>query len=312
MNDLFDKEYRTSALDIIRRYKVDLTGKTALITGCTTGIGVDTARALAAAHCSAVYISGRNETALHAVRDQLNAELRQAGQAESVKAILCDLSDLASVRAVAEEFRRQSSELHILILNAGLMAISYRLSPTGADMQFAVNHIGHFLLFQLLLPLLLHSQPSRVIAVSSVAHTMGPPRIDYSRLPSIPASRYKNWAAYQQSKLANILFALEVHRRYASQGVTAYSLHPGGIKTDLYDEVSRPIMFFIWLFGSGMKTVAQGAATTVYCAAAPGVEATSGEYFSNCHVTDGVKKLKLPEDESRKLWEWTEKFIAEH
>ena len=312
MADLFDKEYRTTALDLIRRFNSDLTGKTALITGCTTGIGVDTARALAAAHCT-VFIHGRNTTALHTVRDQLNAELKSAGQPPSVHAVVFDLADLPSIRAGAADFLRRSPHLHLLVLNAGVMGLPYSVSQAGVDMQFAVNHVGHFLLFQLLTPALLASTPARVVVLSSMAHTWGMKRIDYSRLPSVPAAQYSGLGAYQQSKLANIFFAQEVHRRYATQGLTAYSVMPGGIKTGLQDDATAMWMHVLmWVFARGMKTVPQGAATSVYCAVAPGLETASGEYFNNSHVTDAVARLKLPEEETRKLWEWTEKFVADH
>ena len=308
----WDADYRTTAKDVIQRYHVDLTGKTALITGCTSGIGVDTARALAHANAT-LFIAGRNATTLTTTRDQLNAELKQAGKAERVHSLLCDLSELPSVRLAAAEFLSHSSALHLLVCNAGLMALRYRTSPAGADMQFAVNHIGHQLLFTLLQPALLASAPSRVVVVSSGAHTWGAPRIDYTRLPSTPASSYSPWGAYQQSKLANILFALEIHHRFSTQGLTAYSLHPGAINTGLQEEVQSTAMHFVlWLFARAFKTIPQGAATSVYCAAAPGLEAASGQYFNNCKLTEAVEKLQLAEDEPKRLWEWTEQFIAQH
>jgi len=202
----------------------------------------------------------------------------------------------------------------ILVNSAGVMLVPERtLTEDGVEMHLATNHIGHFLLFQLLTPVLLASTPSRVVVVSSDAHTFAQRRIDYSRLPSVPEAQYSGFGAYQQSKVANILFALEIHRRYSSQGLTAYSLNPGGIKTGLQDEATQWWLHAImWVFAWAMKSIPQGAATSVYCAVAPGLEAVSGEYFNNSHVTEGVKNMKLPEDETTKLWEWTEKFIAEH
>ena len=310
--DVFSKEYRTTALDLLYRFNTDLTGKTAFITGCTTGIGPEIARALATANAT-VYISGRNATALHAVRDQLNAELKAASKPERVHAVVCDLSDLPSVRRAAAEFLAQSSALHVLVCNAGLMAIGYRLSPAGVDMQMAVNHVGHFLLTQLLTPALVASASARVVAVSSMAHTWGAQRIDYSRLPSVPAERYDDWGAYQQSKLANVLFARELHRRLSAKGVTAYSLSPGGISTGLQEEMkSKLFRFIMWAFGRWMKSTAQGAATPVYCAVAPGIEGSGGEYFNECGVTDQVARNKFAPDEGTKLWTWTEQFLTEH
>jgi NAD(P)-dependent dehydrogenase (short-subunit alcohol dehydrogenase family) len=309
IRELFHPDYRTTAQQIITRYHTDLTGKTAFITGCTSGIGVETARALAHANAT-VFISGRNAAALSSTRDALNAELKQAGKAELVRSVVCDLSLLSSVRTAAADFHSQSPTLHLLICNAGLMASKYAVNADGVDMQFAVNHIGHWLLFTLLQPTLLRSAPSRVVAVSSSAHGFGAPHIDYSRLPSVSQSAYSPWGAYQQAKLANILFAQEIQRRYAAAGITAYSLHPGGIRTGLQEDTPVAATF-MWLLSPMLKSVEAGASTTVYCAVAPDI--AGGEYYKDCTVTQQLTALKLTDgQEADKLWKWTEDFVAQH
>jgi len=298
-----------------------LKGKVALVTGCTSGIGIPTARALVRGGAT-VFITGRKRSVLETVRDELNAEVKKNDGASNsgspVKAIVMDLSSLSSVRAGAKEFLSQSSSLHILVENAGVMALNYKLNDDGLDMQFATNHIGHFLLFQLLKDVMLASAPSRLIVVSSAGHYLvnSPSEgIDYSRLPSVPAKDYSKMGAYQQSKLANVLVAQEVSKRYATQGLTAYSVHPGTIRTGLVTEVtSNSILFrmLIWLMSPLCKTSEQGAGTSVYCAVTPGIEQHAGQFFDCSHVTDRVKQDNIPAGESEKLWKWSEEWIQKH
>ena len=141
----------------------------------------------------------------------------------------------------------------------------------------------------------------------------GPPRIDYARLPSVPSAKYNPNGAYSQSKLANVLFVMEVHRRFASQGLTAYALHPGLFLSGLQEDMGGPVFNTIaWLTSPLWKSVQQGAATSVYCAVAPELESHSGQYFVNCHAEDRLAKTKFADDEAINMWDWTEKFIAQH
>jgi NAD(P)-dependent dehydrogenase (short-subunit alcohol dehydrogenase family) len=298
-----------TALNVIQKHHVDLSGKTALVTGCTSGIGIEIARALASARAT-VFITGRNVTALNIVRDQLNAQLRSRGLPEAVHSLDFDLSSMTSVRAAAASFKAQANQLHILVLNAALMAVDYGLSAEGLDMQMAVNHVANFLLFTLLRDVLLASAPARVVSVSSSAfYQLGPPRLDYSRLPSVPAERYKAMAAYQQSKLANVLFARQVHALYAGQGLTAYSLHPGVIRSGLQAGMIRVIISLVSPF---LKSTAQGAATPVYCATAPGLEGQSGEFFADCAVTDRLAQSKITQADAEELWAWSDRLVQQH
>ena len=203
MGNVFDSEYRTTPLDLVQRCHSDLHGKTALITGCTTGMGPELARTLASAGATA-FICGRDERALTVVRDGLNAELKAAGRAESVQSLVSDLSSLRSVQAGAAEFLRRSPQLHLLlVINAGLMQQPFQLTEDGMESMLQVNNAAHWLLFRLLKDTLLSSAPGRVVVVVSAAFWMfGQPRMDYSRLPpqQPSAERYDNVIGYQQSK----------------------------------------------------------------------------------------------------------------
>ena len=220
-----------TAMDHVSKLGVNLTGKTALVTGCTSGMGIEIARALASAGCS-VFITGRDSSRLSRVKEELDSFLRTRGAAGSVQVVHCDLASFASVRAAAAEFLSRSSRLHLLVCNAGIMGVPHSVTAEGADLQLSVNHLAHHLLFTLLQPAMLASAPARVVVVSSnAAFQWGPAHMDYSRLPAVSAAAYSPLLAYAQSKLANILFAQQIHVQLKAQGVTAYSLHPGVLRT---------------------------------------------------------------------------------
>ena len=262
MGNVFDAEYRTTPVDLLQRFHSDLHGKTALITGCTSGMGPELARALASAGAT-VFICGRDEGALSRVRDELNAELKATGKAESVQSLLFDLSSFRSVQAAAAEFLRRSQRLHLLILNAGLMQQPWRQTEDGLESMFQVspsvrpqptracaavahstvfpasprphcfppqvNYAAHWLLFHLLKDALVASAPARVVVVASAAFWMfGKPQMDYSLLPPQPlsAARFDSVTGYQQSKLADVLFAQQINALYASKGVHAFAAQP--------------------------------------------------------------------------------------
>ena len=298
-----------TALEMIERHHVNLSGKVALVTGCTTGMGIEISRALASAHAT-VYITGRDSTALDRVAGELNAQLKSRREEARVIPLLMDLSSLRSVRTGAAEFLRRSAQLHLLVCNAGLMNVPNTLSEEGADMQMAVNHIAHQLLFTLLQPAMLASTPSRLVVVSSTAwYEFGPTTIDYARLPAVPQAKYSALGAYQQSKLANVLFALHVHATCADRGLTAFSLNPGVVRSGLQVGI---FVIVITLASPFLKSVAQGAATAVYCGVAPGLEASSGQFFHNCGVTDEVSKRNVTHEDAQRLWDWTNTFIEKN
>ena len=253
--------------------------KTVMITGANAGIGFETARALATAGAHVVLLC-RSQP----VVDETIARLRETCPRErfSVSGIPCDLSSLGSVRAAAAAFLATRQPLHVLINNAGVMLCPLSHTAEGNETQFGVNHLGHFALTAALLPVLLSSAPSRVVNVSSTAHALfAPPGgVRFADLVS-SAATYDPAERYGQSKLCNVLHARELQRRYASAGLTAVSLHPGAIFTKLYRHVGVRALYSCaaalvfpsrwWILGERPKSIPQGAATTVFCALAPGV-----------------------------------------
>lgn len=274
---------RPTALQIVEDENLSgkLTDKVFLITGCSSGLGVETAKALATTGAT-LYLTARNiaaaETAL--------ASILKPGQVEIIE---MDLSSLAGVRAGAERFLARCSQLNVLICNAGAMAIpDLTTTVDGFETQFGVNYLAHFLLFQLLKDALLASSspmfPSRVVAVSSSGHRGGGIRVDdydYVKRPE----EYNMWGAYAQSKTAKIYMANEIERRFGSQGLHATSLMPGaistGIQRHLPREESEEYARATW---KTMKSPAQGAATIVLAAIGKEFQTKGGVYLENCEV----------------------------
>jgi NAD(P)-dependent dehydrogenase (short-subunit alcohol dehydrogenase family) len=280
-----------------------------MVTGATSGIGIDTGRALALAGAK-VYLMGRSETKLKEVIGNINKDLQQKPSSGSVQGVTCDLDSLLSIKQCAEKFTKEKMPLNILILNAGIMNFDFAQTVDGLEQVMGVNHIGHAYLTKLLMPTLIANAPSRVVVVSSKVHE-GPP-LNYQTLEhmsSTATNAKKGWGmmrSYQQSKLANLLFARALAKRYNDKRITAYSLHPGVIDTNLASKI--PLASFLTpLFKT--KTAAQGAATTVYCAVKPGIENESGRYFDNSTVTNLADKYT--DDDINTLWDWTEKIIRE-
>ncbi|XP_041797500.1 retinol dehydrogenase 13 isoform X2 [Chelmon rostratus] len=287
------------------RCTLRLDGKTVLITGANTGIGKETSRDLA----------GRGARVVMACRDLTRAEqaaeeIRQATGNGNVVIRHLDLASLYSVRQFAKEFLDTEDRLDILINNAGVMMCPKWLTEDGFETQLAVNHLGHFLLTNLLLPKLKSSAPSRVVTVSSIAHRGG--RIDFDDL-FFSRRRYSSLESYRQSKLANVLFSRELARRLRGSGVSSFCLHPGVIRTELGRHVQGwfPLLGALLSLPSLllMKTPRQGSQTTVYCAVTPGLEGRSGAYFSDC-----AEKEAAPEGRddavARKLWEESTRLVG--
>jgi NAD(P)-dependent dehydrogenase (short-subunit alcohol dehydrogenase family) len=280
-----------------------------LVTGATSGIGIETGRALALAGAK-VYLMGRSETKLQEVIENINKELQQKPSGGSVQGVICDLNSLASVKQFADKFIKDKTPLNILILNAGIVNFNFTQSVDGLEQVIGVNHIGHAYLTQLLIPTLIANPPSRIVVVSSELHS-GPP-LNYEvldHMSSTEKNAKKGWGAlrsYQQSKLANILFARALASRYNDKQITAYSLHPGVIDTNLTSKIPLAGVGKLFL---KKKSAAQGAATTIYCALKPGLENETGRYFDNSTVTDLADKWT--DNDINTFWEWTEKVIRE-
>lgn len=301
---------RPTALDIVKDEGLEgkLAGKVFLITGCSSGIGIDTARALSATGAK-LFLGVRDvvkgESAL--------ADILEPGRVELLK---IDLNSLESVREAAKTFLQKSKSLNVLINNAGVMATPKGETADGFETQFGTNHLAHFLLFQLLKPTLLASSTSnfnsRVVTLSSSAHrNSGIITDDYN----FKHTEYSPWVAYGQSKTANIYMANEIERRYGTQGLHALSVHPGGIKTGLQVHVSAAVRES-WSAAGGetfFKSPAQGAATAVYAAISKDWEGKGGRYLENCAETGPVQEPRTPlspgyashafdEEKEKKLW----------
>lgn len=248
-------------------------GRVALITGANTGIGQVTARELCAmgAH---VFVACRNAVAGQATIDSI----RSAVPGAQIELLLLDLGDLQSVRDCATAFLSRNLPLHLLINNAGL-AGAKGLTKSGFELAFGTNHIGHFLLTQLLLDCIKQSTPARIVTVSSRAHYRAS-GLDWAALRQTTASRV-GLVEYSNSKLANALFSAELARKLAGTGVTTYALHPGVVATDVWREVPWP---FRGLMKLGMISVEQGALTTLHCATAPECASETGLYYDKCRV----------------------------
>jgi len=281
---------------------VDLTGRRAVVTGGASGLGRETARALASA-AAEVIIAGRNLEAAAEAAD----EITRTTDNPKVSAALLDLADLSSVARFAKDW---AGPLHILVDNAGVMASPELRTPEGRELQLATNHLGHFALTVGLHDALEAAGNARVVVVSSVGHVNGPVRFDDVDFTHEP---YDPWLAYAQSKTANILFAVEAAKRWALDRIAVNALNPGRIwETNLARHVDAPPPALDPSGTSGVseKSIAQGAATSVLLAASPLVEGVTGTYFEDCQqaepytpgVRRGVADYALDADNARRLW----------
>lgn len=272
---------RPTAIQIVKDNNVvgKLEGKVALITGTSSGIGIETARALKATGIR-VFGAVRNiEKATEALKDDL--------EPGSLELLELDMNSLDSVRACAKELLSKTDRLHIFISNAGIMMTPEEKTADGFELQFGTNHLAHFLLFQLLKPVLLASATSafasRVIALSSVGHRQG--EINFENINWV--GQYDPVAAYAQSKLAAVYMANEIERRYSSQNLHAWSVMPGGIWSGLQVNLSEAVKD-MWKgdaeFQKAWKSTEQGAATTVWAAIGKELEGTGGKYLEDCAI----------------------------
>lgn len=248
-----------------------LRGRVALITGANTGIGRVTARELARQGAQ-VFIACRSAERTQPVLD----EIRSLAGAGSVDWLALDLADFASVRQCAEAFLARGLPLHLLINNGGL-AGARGLTRSGFELAFGTNHMGHFLLTQLLLERLRQSAPARVVTVASRAHKRVS-GIDWQALRQATATRLA-LPEYGVSKLANVLFSAELGRRLQGSGVSTYALHPGVVATDVWRAVPAPLR---WLIKLRMIDAEQGAATTLHCATSAEAAEQTGLYYDQC------------------------------
>ncbi|HEY6078645.1 MAG TPA: SDR family oxidoreductase [Polyangiaceae bacterium] len=273
----------------------DLLGRVCLVTGASSGIGRVTAEALAA-RGARVWLACRDESKTQPV---LRAIAAAGGDASFVA---LDLADLHSVEACARAVLARSEPLHVLINNAGL-AGKLGLTVQGFELAFGVNHLGHFALTHWLLPRLLEQAEARVVNVASLAH-YNVDGIDFERLRR-PGNYFTVLRQYGVSKLANVLHAKELARRYGGQGLHAYALHPGVIASDIWRQVPQPVR---WWMTRSMISNEAGAETSLYCATSPEVADDNGLYYDECRIKEPSSAARNAEL-ARELWQRSERYL---
>ncbi|MDU8942293.1 oxidoreductase [Ovoidimarina sediminis] len=298
---------------------IDLTGKTAIVTGGYSGIGLEAVKGLAT----------RGAAVIVPVRSPEKAAETLAGLPGKITTLPMDLADLGSVRRFADAVNAEQGRLDILINNAGIMACPLVRVGPGWESQFGINHMGHFALTKALMPLIEATPHARVIALSSTAHKIS--GVDWDDI-QFDERDYDKWRAYAQAKTANALFANALSRRLLDSGGLAFSLHPGGIFTPLQRHLPKEEMIALgWLdetgepselAKAGFKTPEQGASTTVWAATSPLLEHQPGVYCEDCDIaapTDpespmarysGVNEHACSDEGAERLWEISERLLV--
>ncbi len=279
-----------------------MNGKVILITGATNGIGRVAARELAAMGATVVVVgrdAARAEATLH--------EIKQATGSSAVDSILADLSSMAEVRRLAEEFKSRYKRLDVLVNNAGAVFARRQETVDGYELTFALNHLAYFLLTNLLLDTLNTSAPARIVNVSSDAHTGG--KMNFDDLHSQRSYGQMGFTPYSQSKLANVLFTYELARRLQGTGVTANVLHPGFVASG-FGRNNKGIMDLIMRVVHRFAISSEeGAETIIYLASSPEVEGVSGKYY---YQSKALKSSLASYDEvaARRLWAMSEQMVG--
>ena len=305
----------------------DLSGKRILVTGVSAGLGVETARSLAA-HGANVVGTARDLAKAEAATAQVRKDA--AANGGSFELIELDLASLASVRNCADQLRRKSEPFDVIIANAGVMATPFSYTTDHFEMQFGTNHLGHFVLVNRIAPLI--RAGGRLVNLSSSGHRYS--NVDLQD-PNFERTPYEPFVAYGRSKTANILFAVAFDERHRNRGVRAAAVHPGGIKTELgrhtdpsriqgiIDQMDKQLAAegkapFQW------KTVPQGAATSVWAGVVASADEIGGRYCENCHVgnvvpddvtisaiSEGVRGYALDPKNAEALWKKSEELVGE-
>jgi NAD(P)-dependent dehydrogenase (short-subunit alcohol dehydrogenase family) len=306
---------------------VDLHGKRILVTGVSAGLGVETARALAARGATVIGAARDLEKAKQAIADAR----REAGAAGGdIELIALDLANLESVRACADRLQEDGKPIDVIIANAGVMATPFGKTTDGFETQFGTNHLGHFVLVNRLASLI--PAGGRVVMLASSGHRFADVDLDD---PSFERTPYDPFVAYGRAKTANILFAVAFDQRHRARGVRAAAVHPGGIHTELARHMDESQMTALLetintqLASEGkgpfqFKTVPQGAATSVWAAVAASAEEVGGRYCENCHVSEtvaddvvitpvseGVRRYALDAANAEALWHKSEEMVGE-
>ena len=296
---------------------IDLNGKVAMVTGGYSGIGLETVRGLKDSGARVIVPARRTDLA----RSEL------AGIVKDGDILEMDLADPGSVTRFINEFNASGTSLDILVNNAAVMACPQMPTKQGWDLQFAVNHIGHFILTKGLLDVISQSSEARIVTLSSTGHKLS--GIQWEDIHF--ENSYDKWKSYGQSKTAASLLAIEISSRMKDEGIKTYSVHPGGIFTPLQRHLEKEEMIALgWLGEDGelsemaaanFKSTTQGASTSLWCATSPMLNDVSGVYCENCDVAVrqedgpmaryvGVADWAVDTDEASKLWELTEHTLS--
>ncbi len=295
---------------------IDLTGKTILVTGGYSGIGLETVQALISAGAHVHVPARRPELAREALNGIIAAD--HIGE--------MDLGDLRSVEKFADDFLSRHDRLDILIGNAGVMACPHEKTAQGFESQIGINHFGHFVLVNKLRGALEKANGARVVLLSSIAHRLCGINFDDMHFTR---RAYDKWQSYGQSKTAKSLQAVEIDRRFKERGIRAFSVHPGGIFTPLQRHLSDDEMVALgWTNPDGsptefaaleLKTPSQGAGTSLFAAVSPKLAGLGGLYLNDCNIAaqvaadspafEGVRAWAVDQDDAQRLWEETQRQI---
>jgi NAD(P)-dependent dehydrogenase (short-subunit alcohol dehydrogenase family) len=311
---------QTEAEEVATYFENEIKGKTVLITGCTWGgLGAEAARVIAKYHAALVIVAGRKQELL----DDTIQKIKEETPSANLRSLVLDLSSLESVRRAAAEVNAYPESLDVLINNAGVMAAPYHTTKDGFEAQFGTNHIGPFLFTNLILAKLLASKTGapRIVNVSSFGHIFSPIRFDDPFFDN--GKTYEKWTSYGQSKTANMLFARELAKRYKNKGLTAFSLHPGAIFTNLQRHVvdhdaefNDPVKDYdgnlIDVNSMTWKSIPQGTATHLVAAFDPNITSDSGAFLDDCQIAnDRAKSYAKDATQADKLWKWSEKIVGQ-
>jgi NAD(P)-dependent dehydrogenase (short-subunit alcohol dehydrogenase family) len=294
----------------------DLSGRTVFVTGANSGLGQETARAMAARGAD-VIMAGRDQAKL----DESVAAIKAEHPKAQLETLTVDLTSLENIRAAASRARQRFHKIDILINNAGVMATPFSHTHDGFEMQIGTNHFGHFALTGELFPLIEKGHLKRIVNLSSRGHHFAP--VDFDD-PHFEHRAYDPWIAYGHAKTANVLFSVGLEARYAVLGIHAYAVHPGGIATNLgrhmTPEMTEALMARISSRDGGFqwKTIPQGAATSCWAATAPELEGRGGVYCEDCHVaevdddnpTEGVRSYAVNSSYADRLWAMSEELTG--
>lgn len=281
-----------------------LVGKVVIVTGGNKGVGYETAKNLAE-RGARVILACRNEGLGTSARDQI---IKSTGNAD-VHYRHLDLSSLASVRAFADDIIKTEKQLDILVNNAGVYEVDNLKTEDGLSLAVQTNHFGPFLLTCLLLPLLKTSAPSRIVNVSSGAYKRGKVEFDNLNAEKETKETYSIGKVYSNTKLFNVLMTVELARRLEGTGVTANSLHPGVVKTEILQLKSGWVRMLLPIAKYFFKDTWEGAQTSIYLAVSPEVDGVSGKYYADCRE-NSLSTLAQDKDLARKFWDVSEKLVG--